>query len=260
MTDLEKLNEEFKRKKENNKSSSMSNIFKQIEKRILTCRFCNKELIDLKCNCQGFIENEKFELEVERTEEERRKNDHKKRLRYKKESLINSLYIPRRYKGVDLYSDWDINKTKLKDYINNIQYNVSNGKGLVLLGSEGTGKTRLSFAIGLYIASNCDIKNIDREKFYNIFKYAMDNANYYETLKKKDVLILDEVGLKQLTDWEIQITYDLLDYRNEEMKYTIITTNATKEELSNFIGKRSYKRLVESCEFVEFNGKSRRDK
>ena len=214
------------------------------------CEFCNSRLVYFKCVCHEWVED--------REKKEKLYIENQKQI--KRDAIYNSLAIPKRYTGVDLYKDWNIDKTQLKDYIDNIVSNVLDGLGLALLGSEGTGKTRLSFAVGLYICKKCEIKNIDRIKFYDIFQFAMHEKKEYEKIKKKDVLILDEVGLKQLTDWEMQIAYDLFDYRNEEMLYTIITTNASKEELSSFIGKRSYKRLVESCKFIEFNGKSRRDR
>ncbi len=183
-----------------------------------------------------------------------------------KDDLINKylekIVIPKRYKEADL-KDWNISKSKIESYISNLKDHCKNGYGLVLHGATGTGKTRLTFALVKYIIKNIIQVSVERVKFHILLEDVINlqnGAEYFWKVQNKNILIIDDLGLKKLTDWEQQKLYSLIDYRSEEMLYTIITTNLKENELSNFVGVRSFDRIKENSFFVEFKGKSFRAK
>ncbi len=49
--------------------------------------------------------------------------------------------------------------------------------------------------------------------------------------KKVDLLIIDDLGKEQCTDWGMSTLYSILNDRYEDMKPTIITTNYNTENL-----------------------------
>ena len=57
-----------------------------------------------------------------------------------------------------------------------------------------------------------------------------------ESIKKIDVLILDDVGVENPTPWVKTIFYSILDGRMDNNKITIFTSNMSMEELDHEIG------------------------
>ena len=67
-------------------------------------------------------------------------------------------------------------------------------------------------------------------------KEAFDSgdATEYEILKAYktvDLLIVDDLGKEQCTEWSVSTLYSILNDRYEDMKPTIITTNYNADEL-----------------------------
>lgn len=214
------------------------------------CLFCGKRLTHTPCNCSGAIANRQLI-----------KDNEQYAIIKKQEALIKDrlsrIKIPKRYTGVSL-KDFNLNTLGIKKYIENLQINLKNGIGLVIYGSPGTGKTRLSFAIG--IAAIYAGFNFTRLKLHSIIQDELSSSNKLGLLQSAinaQVLLLDDVGLKGLKEWEQLKVYEIIDHRNEELLPTIITTNLGLE-LQAFLGSICYDRLVENSLFVCVKGQSKR--
>ena len=72
------------------------------------------------------------------------------------------------------------------------------------------------------------------------------------------LLVLDEIGVQYGTDGEQTIIFDVLDRRYRDMKPTILLTNQDKKGFKEFIGDRSFDRLVETSRWVSFDWDSYR--
>jgi len=229
------------------------------------CRFCKKELQLINnrylCDCEGFKQETIQRMQSQRQEQETRE---KREETSKKARLLKMLDIPKRFESANL-NDWNMKEgNKIKIHTNNIKENIKEGNGLVLYGTTGTGKTRLSFAIARYIIENANIETISRIKLHNLIADIIDEENgksNFKRIVKIDVLLIDELGAKEeLTDWERLQLYTIIDERSENLLYTIITTNIKQDELKSYVGARIYDRLQENSEFIEFKGNSRRIK
>jgi len=62
---------------------------------------------------------------------------------------------------------------------------------------------------------------------------------------QKDLLIIDEVGVQFGTDAEKIILFEIINERYAQMLPTILISNLTESELSNYIGERIIDRMKE---------------
>ena len=124
--------------------------------------------------------------------------------------------------------------------------NYRNGDGLYIEGTNGTGKTHLAAAIALQLIGNgipvicktssdllMDIKrSFDRED--------VSEAQVLDVYKKVDLLIVDDLGKEQCSDWSISTLYSIINDRYEDMMPTIITTNYSADELVRALTPKGY--------------------
>ncbi len=234
------------------------------------CPICGKELRpisvtigDIKrmvvpaCEC----EIRKFELENE--------------LRKRRE---RSLYLERffylssdeRYSGcsVDNFEPRDGVVEALnavKRYIANLDKNLASGRGLVLYGNVGTGKSHLAFAVhneakkrgyaSVFSPITTIIDKLDKARVDG--KEA--EFDLLELLKIADLLVLDDVGVEVKRELSAKRIYDVISGRYNLNKATIITTNlSNQDELVSWLGARVFDRLLETCSFVKLSGSSYR--
>jgi DNA replication protein DnaC len=133
------------------------------------------------------------------------------------------------------------------------------GKGLLLVGREGTGKTHVAVAIlkeviqkgytGLYW-------NVP-ELFLELRRLMSDSgdvseADLFDEASDADLLVLDDLGTERVSEYVLDRLYVLINGRYQNDTATIITTNRTPEELRHQLGPRIASRLCEMCVPVEF--------
>lgn len=129
-----------------------------------------------------------------------------------------------------------IAKTAAANYVQNYPLMKENGKGLYFYsGVKGSGKTRLasSIANALVKMYGVDIAFIKAPDLMNqvrkTFKGDSETteAEIVATFRKVEVLIVDDLALKESTEFEERILYDIVDYRMENNMPTIFTSNVT---------------------------------
>ena len=77
-------------------------------------------------------------------------------------------------------------------------------------------------------------------------------------LKECKLLILDDIGVEKSSEWAIERLYAVINYRVNEEKSMIITSNLTLTELSQKLNDRIASRINGSCKVVQIIGKDRR--
>ena len=158
-------------------------------------------------------------------------------------------------------------------------------RGLLLVGSIGTGKTDLAVSI---IRALIETKGVPcvfmdyRELLKEIQNSYNPQVNATELailrpLFEIDVLVLDELGAVRPSEWVWDTVSLLLNSRYNNRKTTIITTNypegpaatgaidqikraARQETLGDRIGDRMRSRLIEMCRIVKMEGADFRQK
>jgi DNA replication protein DnaC len=145
-------------------------------------------------------------------------------------------------------------------------------RGLILVGSIGTGKTHLAVgALKTVIAERgaqglfCDYRELLRliQNSYNPEVFATE-LEILNPVMNAEVLLLDDLGAIRSTEWVWDTVSLVLNSRYNSVRTTIITTNypalppgaggLREETLGDRIGERMRSRLAEMCREVEMRG------
>ena len=129
--------------------------------------------------------------------------------------------------------------------------------GLMLTGDVGSGKTYLASSIAnVLLAKGQRVLFIVVPDLLDQIKATFDpdrNAWEYseyelmEAARQIPLLILDDLGANNYTDWSRNRIYSIVNYRLNHQLPVIITTNITPEDLEAHLGERTTSRLLEMC-------------
>ena len=152
-----------------------------------------------------------------------------------------------------------------RNYVKNFDEMKRRGKGLLLFGKVGTGKTFISACIANALIDEgraCLVTNFAR-LVNTIGGMHNGTQDYIDSLNRFDLLVIDDLASERDTEYMGEIVQNIIDSRYRAGLPLIITTNLTSDELKhpNEIRKqRIYSRLFEMCLPVEVTGRDRRKK
>lgn len=228
-----------------------------------TCEFCGKTLYWLgpcingivktwwmveQCDCEKAVERQAAELAaLEKKRRVEREELDRARKRERIERLIGNSGIGKRFqcRTFDRFvCATEEQKTCFevaKKYADNFEEYLSNGTGLVLFGSVGTGKTHLAAAIALQLLSNGVpvVFKTSIDLFSDIrgtYNSDVSESKIMDTYNTTDLLIIDDLGKEKITTWSASMLFAIINARYERMLPTIITTNLGYNDLSNMLG------------------------
>ena len=179
--------------------------------------------------------------------------------------------IPARYRGVsfdrppvsDMARDMGSRHVvqTARDFIDNLDRNLAEGRGVWFMGNTGTGKTTLgmliasaALAAGKSVAIYFTPKLLTRiRETYQ--EAANENAysRFFEQLTSVDLLYIDDLGSERHTDWVVEQLYAIVNERYESQRSMLVTSNADgdvdkgQRQLEEQIGRRTVSRLIEIC-------------
>ena len=203
-------------------------------------------------------------------------------MRKQREKEMESARIADRQKHVDslrkkaFFSDvfHDVNFSKddgknqkisnaMKRYVENFGHFREIGKGLLLHGSVGTGKTFYAVCI-----SNALIDREHSVKFVTLSRMINDIMETFEgrqakidALTKYDLVVLDDMGAERSTQSVADYTLQIIDVLYQSKTPVICTTNLSIEDIKNpqtFEQRRIYDRMMEMCFPIEIKGENKR--
>lgn len=214
------------------------------------------------CETYGYIAVEKeldgriYEVYQKCTKREKYETE----LRYQK--ALRTSGIPKEYMN-KTFDNYDAGKNKeavqkIREYIERRLWRE--GRGLIIVGPVGTGKTHLASAI---------VHELAKQDIFVLFVFVPDfldeiretydeeydeEEDKFELAKNARVLVLDDLGTERITEWTKEKITQLINYRYNNILPTIITTNLIGKELIDRIGERAYSRLVGVCEIIPIVG------
>ena len=172
--------------------------------------------------------------------------------RFRESTFDNLIETPDNAKGIRI----------AKNYVEHFDEMYRLGKGLILYGPTGTGKTFLA---------DC-IANALMEKGVPVLVTSIialtrgmgeHLPSVLEKMSNARLLVLDDFGAERFTDFKSEQIFDVIDTRYSSKKPMIITTNYPLSELKkaeNIRQQRVNERILEVCHPVKMDGESWRKK
>lgn len=188
--------------------------------------------------------------------------------------LVDNSGLPYDLQFPQLLLPEEIDK-KSFDSLNNIKKNidvfVKEGGLLYLWGKNcGNGKTTwsskllMSYFDKIWVFSQLKCRGIYlyAPTFLNALKTQFLNNNnlleYINNIKNADLTIIDDLGVGKLSDYDKTNLLDIIDYRLNNHKATIFTSNLDYAQLEELFGNRLASRIYHSSTVIELRGKDKR--
>lgn len=153
--------------------------------------------------------------------------------------------------------------TVARNYVDNFSKMYDEGKGLLLYGPVGTGKTFISACIANALIDKghaCLVTNFARltNTISGMFEGKQE---YLDNLDRYSLLVIDDLASERDTEYMGEIVHNIIDARYRCGKPLIVTTNLTSDELkhpADMRKQRVFSRLFEMCIPIEVSGNDRR--
>ena len=152
-----------------------------------------------------------------------------------------------------------------RKYVDNFPEMKKRGKGLLLYGNVGTGKTHAAACIANELISQgrpCLVTNFAR--ITNTLQGMFEGKQrYLDDFNRLDLLVIDDLASERDTSYMNEMIFNIIDSRYRSGKPLIVTSNLTKADLmapGSIDRQRIYSRLLEMCVPVEVKGADRRQK
>lgn len=196
---------------------------------------------------------------------------------HKLDQLYNLSLIPdtlRRH--IKLYLDKDkcdeAAFNKLKSIMQNSTTFINSGSNLFLF-SENCGNGKTSWVLKIvesYLNKNWIKSALDcKVLFISVPRYLLEiksniteKSKYVEHINKyiysADLVIFDDIGTKQSTDWEREHLFTIIDDRLNRKKSCFYTSNLSENDLFSCFGERLYSRIINNSICIKLVGLDKR--
>jgi DNA replication protein DnaC len=153
-------------------------------------------------------------------------------------------------------------KGRIQEFADGWLPGINNGRGLLLMGSCGSGKTHLAVAALLEIIDSSKPGRLLFSNFQDLIQEIQASFDSDESPSKSeilrpllevDLLVLDELGSQKPSLFVQDILYYVINSRYNGQRTTIFTTNFS-EDLGDRIGERLRSRLYEMAEEIRLAG------
>ncbi|MCO5386671.1 ATP-binding protein [Desulfosporosinus sp.] len=125
------------------------------------------------------------------------------------------------------------------------------GLGLLFTGPVGSGKTYLAASIANELMES-QLKVLFLvvpdllDELRATYKSDLNELDLLDTARSVPILILDDLGAHNYTDWTRNRLYSIINYRLNEQLPTVITSNLSLDEMEDYIGIRTTSRIIQS--------------
>ena len=208
------------------------------------------------CLCQCAVEAE------EKEQAERKKAERLQRI----EKARDEAFPDAEMKGWTLEKDDHTNERAskiMRRYIEIFDDMKRDGKGLLLYGEVGTGKTFCAASVANALIDReytCLLTSLTR-LINHISGIRDGKQEFIDGLNRYDLLIVDDFATERGTEYADEMVYNIINSRYTAGLPLIVTTNLTAEEIkkpSDIRKERIYSRLWEMCVPVKIEGANRR--
>lgn len=210
------------------------------------------------CLCKCEVERKEREEEERRRAEFMRKIQELRRMGFPESEMQDWTFAK------DDLSNERITKA-MQNYVDNFDSLRKSGKGLLLYGTVGTGKTFAACEVAnALIDKGFPVLVTNFARLTNTIQGMFDGKQeYIDGLNRFQLLVVDDLGTERNSEYMQEMIYNIIDSRYRSGLPFIITTNLTIDEIKKpgDIGRaRIYDRILERCFPIEVSGASRRRK
>lgn len=151
----------------------------------------------------------------------------------------------------------------MQEYVSGFDGYRKKGKGLLLFGNVGSGKTYAAACVANALIDNgypVLMTNFDRIANTVMEQYE-GKQRYMDSLNGFSLLVLDDLGVERKTEYMQEIVYSIIDARCRAGLPLIVTTNLTWKQITDpkeIAYQRIYSRLLKMCIPIKFDGKDKR--
>ena len=137
-----------------------------------------------------------------------------------------------------------------KGFVDQCQLNP-HGLGILFTGPVGSGKTYLAASIANeLIEAQLQVLFLVvpdlLDELRASYKSEVNEMDLLDTARTIPILILDDLGAHNYTDWTRNRLYSIINFRMNELLPTIITSNLSLVEMEDYIGVRTTSRIIQS--------------
>lgn len=222
-------------------------------KQIEVTLFGKKRIVSCLCDC----ENEKA------------KKDEQERKQLKRIMRINEIrdeaFQDGRMKSWTFKNDDQKNlelSKRMRNYAKNFNEFQKNGRGLLLYGNTGNGKTFMGCCVVNFLIDagfTALVKNFN--SISNELFSEQRKDEYMERLNRVSILMLDDLDIERESAYMNEVVYSVIDGRYRAKKPIIVTTNLSAAQMKNATTiekQRIYSRLMDMCIPISVVGEDRR--
>ena len=211
--------------------------------------------------CEGEGPDEKLSPRAEKAVE-----DMKQATQARIDSLFTAAGFGSRFKD-KIFDNYNAESNEQKAAVRKCKWflkNMDKAAGLIMVGPLGVGKNHLCAAITHEVTKKfkrvlkTTVRKLDRA-FKESWKKEGEKA-VLASFMVPDILIIDEVGFQRETKDELLHVGEVVSDRYDDMKPTILVSNAKVVEIPELIGGPAYDRFKEGGTIIALNGESYRVK
>ena len=196
-------------------------------------------------------------------EEEQRKKEFERRVRKYRDMGFSETQMQNW-----TFENDDLGNKKLteiaKRYVINFDKFYKEGKGLLLHGGVGTGKTYIACMIAnALVDKGYPVLVTNFSRILNTLQSTTKKLEYLDSLNSFKLIVIDDLGVERDTGYAKEQVFSIIDSRYRAELPMIITTNLSMQKLAtetDIAYKRVYDRIIERCYPIEVSGESRRVK
>lgn len=134
------------------------------------------------------------------------------------------------------------------NYLDNLHENILQGKGLMITGVKGTGKTRLTCYVLVQCVKRWQLRvlYVPVADLYGYFRDEEVRIKWIDMCKTVDILLLDDLGEAQIDPWNHIYLSQIINRRYERKKATFINSMVSLSQLNRreVVGEHLMSRLV----------------